>query len=228
MKVSALKARSEDVAPLKAEAVLPLLEESVPDFKTELTYRNPFELVIATILSAQCTDERVNRVTAALFAKYPDAASLAAATQETLEEEIRSTGFYHDKTKRLLGCSRVLVEDFGGEVPRTLEELVSLPGVGRKTANLMLGEAFGQPAVVVDTHVKRVSNRLEITSAQDADVIEVDLQKWLPRKDWWSGSSRLLLHGRYVCLAKKPRCGECVLREICPSAPVLLAKFAPS
>jgi endonuclease-3 len=201
-----------------AEAALPLLEQSIPDYKTELNYRNPFELLIATILSAQCTDERVNRVTAVLFFKYPDGASLAAASTETIEEEIRSTGFYRDKTKRILGCSRALVEDFKGQVPQTLEELVRLPGVGRKTANLMLGEAFKQPAVVVDTHVRRVANRLSLTSSQDADEIELDLQKWLPRKDWWPGSSRLLLHGRYVCLAKKPRCPECLLRGLCPSA----------
>ena len=201
-----------------ASVILPRLAESIPDCKPELDYRNPFELTMATILSAQCTDERVNKVTAELFKKYPDAASLAAADPLVLEEEIKSTGFFRDKTKRLLACSRVLVEDFGGVLPDTMEQLIKLPGVGRKTANLLLGEIFGKPAVVVDTHVRRVSQRLGLTRAEDPEDIEMDLQKWMSSEDWWPGSARILLHGRRVCVAKKPKCGECVLRDLCPSA----------
>ena len=201
---------------LQSDQILPPLAGSIPDYKTELNYRNPYELLMATILSAQCTDERVNAVTATLFPIYPTPAALAAADPAELEGQIRSTGFFRDKTKRLIGCSRALVERFAGQVPRTLEELVSLPGVGRKTANLMLGEAFGQPAVVVDTHVRRVSQRLGLTELEDADEIELQLQSWMHPAQWWPGSSRLLLHGRYTCLAKKPKCPTCVLREICP------------
>jgi endonuclease-3 len=196
--------------------VLPRLAQSIPDYKTELAYSNAFELLMATILSAQCTDERVNKVTPELFRAYPDAKSLAAADPTALEELIRSTGFYRDKAKRLLGCSRALVEKFGSNVPDTLEQLVLLPGVGRKTANLMLGEFFGKPAVVVDTHVRRVSLRLELSQIDDPDLIETDLQGWIPQTQWWPGSSRLLLHGRRICVARKPKCLDCVLNDVCP------------
>ncbi len=196
--------------------VLKRLEESIPDYSTELRYSNPFELVIATILSAQCTDERVNATTPALFARFPTPAALAAADPLEVEELVKSTGFYRNKAKSIMACSATLEADFGGEVPSTMEDLVKLPGVGRKTANLMLGEIFGKPAVVVDTHVKRVAQRLGLTRSSEPEEIEADLQKALPKKSWWPGSSRLLLHGRYVCLAKKPKCAECVIRDLCP------------
>ena len=196
--------------------LLDRLEESIPSARTELNYGNPFELLVATMLSAQCTDERVNATTPALFARFPTPAALAQADPAEVEELVRSTGFYRNKTRSIMACSQELAERFSGGVPQTLEELVSLPGVGRKTANLMLGEAFGQPAVVVDTHVKRVAQRLGLSRSSEPDEIEVDLQQALPRERWWTGSSRLLLHGRYVCLARKPRCAECVLRDLCP------------
>jgi len=196
--------------------LLKRLEQSIPDYSTELRYRNPFELVIATILSAQCTDERVNATTPALFERFPTPAELAAADPAVVEELVKSTGFFRNKTRSIMACSAALDANFGGVVPETMDELVSLPGVGRKTANLILGEVFGKPGVVVDTHVKRVAQRLGLTRSTEPEEIEADLQAALPKKSWWPGSSRLLLHGRYVCVAKKPKCGECVLRDLCP------------
>lgn len=198
------------------DQILERLEKSIPSYQTELRYANPYELLMATILSAQCTDERVNQVTVNLFRRYPDAHALAQADREELEEMIRPTGFYRNKAGSLLKCSAALVERHEGRVPETMEELVKLPGVGRKTANLMLGEAFDQPAVVVDTHVKRTAGRLGLTTREDADAVELDLQHLLPRDQWWPGSSRLLLHGRYVCKARKPDCPRCTLRDLCP------------
>lgn len=201
---------------LPAEDVLALLEGSIPGYETELVHQNPFQLLMATILSAQCTDQRVNQVTPELFRRYPDAAALAAADPEELQELIRPTGFYRNKARSLQQCSAALQQLHGGQVPRTMEQLVELPGVGRKTANLMLGQAFGQPAVVVDTHVKRVAARLGVTQSTEPDRVEQDLQAWMPREGWWPGSSRLLLHGRYVCTARKPRCQDCCLGHLCP------------
>jgi endonuclease-3 len=194
------------------------LQISIPDPKVELKHSSPFELVIATILSAQCTDERVNQVTPLLFARWPGPEQLSLASPEQVEEVVRPTGFYRNKTKSIQACSAHLVDRFGGQVPQTMEELTSLPGVGRKTANLILGECFGKPGIIVDTHVGRVARRLHLTDKQDAEEVEMDLQKLLPKKDWSQGSSRMLLHGRYVCLAKKPRCGDCTLANLCPSA----------
>lgn len=202
----------------QAGEVLQRLRETIPNPAVELKHSNAFELLIATILSAQCTDERVNQVTPALFARWPEPAGLAEASREEVEEMVRPTGFYRNKAKSIQNCSLHLVENFGGQVPNTMEELVSLPGVGRKTANLILGECFGLPGVIVDTHVGRVSRRLGLTDKQEAEEVEMDLQKLLPKKDWSSGSSRLLLHGRYVCLAKKPRCADCCLASLCPTA----------
>ncbi len=201
----------------RATEVLKRLLISVPDPSVELKHSSPFQLVIATILSAQCTDERVNQVTPVLFGRWPDPESLAEAAVEQVEEVVRPTGFYRNKARSIQACSQHLVDRFGGAVPQTMEELVSLPGVGRKTANLILGECFGKPGIIVDTHVGRVARRLHLTDKEDAGEVEIDLQKLLPKKDWSHGSSRLLLHGRYVCLAKKPRCLDCCLASLCPS-----------
>lgn len=203
----------------RASQILARLSETIPDTSCELRHSNAWELLMATILSAQCTDERVNQVTPVLFNRWPEAESLAGAVREEVEEVIRPTGFYRNKARSIQECSAALMERFGGAVPRTLEELVTLPGVGRKTANLILGECFGVPGVIVDTHVKRVSARLGLTTSEDPVEIEQDLMKLLPKKEWSDGSSRLLLHGRYVCLAKKPKCDECILSALCPSAP---------
>lgn len=183
--------------------------------RVELAHRSPWELLVATILSAQCTDRRVNQVTPALFARYRTARAIAQAKPAELEALIKPTGFYKNKAKHLIGCGRTLTERFHGEVPMTMEELTALPGVGRKTANVILGAAFGRPAVVVDTHVKRVANRLSLTSSDDPERIEQDLQRAFPQDQWTGVSQRLLLHGRYVCLARTPRCGGCALYDLC-------------
>jgi endonuclease-3 len=181
----------------------------------ELMHHSPWELLAATILSAQCTDRRVNQVTPALFERYRTPLDIARAKPAELEALIKPTGFYKNKAKHLIGCGRALTERFHGEVPRTMEELTSLPGVGRKTANVILGAAFGQPAVVVDTHVKRVANRLTLTSSNDPERIERDLQGAFPQHQWTGVSQRLLLHGRYVCLARAPQCAGCALYDLC-------------
>jgi endonuclease-3 len=193
------------------------LHRLYPDADCELRHENPLELLVATILSAQSTDVRVNRVTEELFAKYKTAADYAAADPDAFEQEIRSTGFYRNKTKLVLGAAKRLVEAYGGEVPDTMEDLVTLPGVARKTANLVLGTAFGKPTgVVVDTHVRRLSGRLGLSRQKDPNKIERDLMEALPRKEWIFAGHALILHGRRVCKAKKPRCGECDLAGVCP------------
>lgn len=181
----------------------------------ELTHRSPWELLVATILSAQCTDQRVNQVTPALFKHYPTPLAMAKAAPTELETLIRSTGFYKSKAKNLIGCARAVSVQFEGHVPNTMEELTSIPGVGRKTANVLLGGAFGKPGVVVDTHVKRVANRLALTHSSDPEQIERDLQSMYPQTQWTEVSQRLLLHGRYVCLARKPRCLVCPIYDVC-------------
>jgi endonuclease-3 len=208
-------------AALKKQArdVERLLRKAYPDAKCELDYRNAFELAAATILSAQCTDKRVNMVTPALFARFPDAVALAAADIHEVEEIIKSTGFFHNKAKSLVGMARALVAYHRGEVPRTMDDLVVLPGIGRKTANVVLGNAFGvNEGVVVDTHVARVSARLGLTRETDPVKIEHALMPLFPRESWTLLSHLLIWHGRRVCDAKKPRCSQCVLRRICPSA----------
>ena len=192
------------------------LARSMPTIHVELAHRDPWELLVATILSAQCTDRRVNQVTPALFARYRCPADYAHARIAELEHLIRPTGFFKSKAKHLVRCGREITERFGGVVPQTMEALTSLPGVGRKTANVVLGNAFGKPAVIVDTHVKRVANRLGLTRSLAPDVIEQDLQKQLPQTEWTRGSQRLLLHGRYVCLARKPKCATCAIYDDCP------------
>jgi endonuclease-3 len=181
----------------------------------ELAHHSAWELLVATILSAQCTDRRVNQVTPTLFKRYRTPLDFAQAKPAELEALIKPTGFYKSKARHLIGCGRALAERFHGLVPATMEELTSLPGVGRKTANVILGAAFGQPAVVVDTHVKRVANRLSLASSEDPDRIENDLQRTFPQSQWTGLSQRLLLHGRYVCLARSPQCGTCALYDLC-------------
>jgi endonuclease-3 len=192
------------------------LTGSMPKARMELDHRSPWELLVATILSAQCTDQRVNQVTPKLFERYPTAADLAAARLADVEQIIRSTGFFKSKAKNIVGCSRVVATQFKGKVPETIEELVTLPGVGRKTANVLLGNVFGRPAIIVDTHVKRVSNRLGLTRSDDPDRIEEDLQRLLPSAQWTEVSQRLLLHGRYVCTARAPQCRQCSIYTLCP------------
>lgn len=182
----------------------------------ELDHRSPWELLVATILSAQCTDQRVNQVTPPLFRRYPGPAELAAANLPELEQFIRSTGFFKSKAKHLIACGKVMTERFNGQVPQTMDELITLPGVGRKTANVILGNAFGQPSVVVDTHVKRVAKRLGLTKSDNPDRVEQDLQQLVPKSLWTAVSQRLLLHGRYICLARKPQCLTCPVYRHCP------------
>jgi endonuclease-3 len=196
--------------------LLARLDKEFPRPKTALRFTTPLELLVATILSAQCTDERVNQVTKTLFTRYRSAQDFARAERGELERLIHSTGFYKAKAKNLIECGRALVDRFGGQVPRTMEELVTLPGVGRKTANVVLGNCFGIPSIVVDTHVKRVSQRLGLVATDDPDKIELELQKLFPRKSWTKGSHQLLLHGRHVCTARLPQCPECAVNPLCP------------
>ena len=187
----------------------------MPKSRVELAHRSPWELLVATILSAQCTDQRVNQVTPALFKRYKTASELADATLPELEAIIRSTGFFKSKARNLVQCGHAVSTRFGGQVPDRMEDLVTLPGVGRKTANVLLGQAFGRPAIVVDTHVKRVANRLKLTGSDDPAHIEEDLQGLLPSSQWTGFSQRLLLHGRYVCIARKPLCSRCPIYDDC-------------
>jgi len=198
--------------------VLKRLEASIPDPKMELTYQSPFELLVATVLSAQTTDRMVNRVTPALFGRYPDPKALAAANLADLEEILRPTGFFHRKALHVRELAAALLQKFDGRVPDRMDDLVTLPGVGRKTASVVLAHAFHKPAIFVDTHVGRVCRRLGWTRSDDPEKIEQTLSELLPRDLWIDSASRLLLHGRYICLAKNPLCGQCVLSDICPSA----------
>ena len=195
--------------------ILEHLQKSIPDPRVALDSSNPLELLVATILSAQCTDERVNQVTPNLFARYRTAEDFAKADQAELEALIKSTGFYKSKARHLIGCGKTLVATFQGQVPGTMDALTTLPGVGRKTANVLLGSYFGKPAVVVDTHVKRVANRLDLTSSQDPTKIEEDLQSLMPPSQWTMGTQRLLLHGRHVCQARMPNCDRCSIYDEC-------------
>ena len=202
----------------RAREVVRRLADEYSDARCALAHENAFQLLVATILSAQCTDEMVNKVTPALFARYPDAEALAAADMADLEAMIKPTGFFRSKATSLVGMSRALVERFGGEVPDRLDDLVTLPGVGRKTANVVLGVWFGRPGITVDTHVGRLARRLGLTSEDDPVKAEADLMRLWPRKDWTDTSLRLILHGRQVCVSRRPRCAVCVMNEFCPSA----------
>src|ERR1051325_4080672 len=195
------------------------LRRMYPKAKCSLDFTNAFELLIATILSAQSTDVRVNIVTKSLFRKYPTAEVMAKASQVEMERDVKQTGFFRNKAKAVIAASQAIVERHGGEVPRTMEELTALPGVGRKTANVVLSNAFKTPVgVVVDTHVTRVSGRLGLTKSSDPVEIEQDLMKLLPQKEWTAFSHRLIYHGRQICVARKPKCAECDLNDVCPSA----------
>jgi endonuclease-3 len=199
--------------------VVARLKAEYPDARTELDWQSPLELLVATVLSAQTTDVHVNRVTQTLFAKYHTAEDYAHAEPSELEEDIRPTGFYRNKARSLRNMAAALVEEHGGEVPSTMRELVALPGVGRKTANVVLGNAFGvDEGIVVDTHVRRVSGRLGLTENEDPVKIERDLMQVVPGEDWTVFSHLLILHGRRTCKARKPDCPNCVLNDICPSA----------
>jgi endonuclease-3 len=200
----------------KARRMLAILRQTYPQARCALHFANPFQLLVATILSAQCTDVQVNRVTPALFARYPDSSALAAADLQEVEELVRSTGFFRNKARSLVGCARMLEEHSAGEVPWSLDELVELPGVGRKTANVVLGNAYDIPAMVVDTHVKRLSRRFGWTTENDPDKIERDLCALLPKKDWTLAGHLLIHHGRQICKAPIPHCSICPLQELCP------------
>jgi len=200
----------------RARRIVRKLARAYPDAQTELRFESPFELLVATILSAQCTDEKVNQVTRELFARYGSPEKLAAADAEEIEAIVRPTGFYRQKTKSIQAAAAGLVDRFDGEVPRELEALTSLRGVARKTANVVRGAGFGLPGLAVDTHVKRVSGRLELTAHDDPVKIEQDLTALLPEKEWTAYSLRTILHGRRVCTARAPRCEACPLRDECP------------
>jgi endonuclease-3 len=199
--------------------VIALLEKEHPDAKIALHYTNPLELLVATVLSAQCTDERVNMVTKALFQKYPKVEDYANADLKALEQDIRSTGFYRNKAKNIKKCCQLLVEKYNSQVPRTMEELLELPGVARKTANIVLSNAYGVvEGVAVDTHVRRLAQRLGLTENDDPAKIELDLMNIVPRDKWMRITDLLIFHGRRICVARKPKCDACVLNKICPSA----------
>jgi endonuclease-3 len=203
----------------RTEKIIKLLKRAHPDAHCALNHSNPFELLIATILSAQCTDERVNIVTPNLFRKYRKPEDYLNVPAAELQEDIRTTGFFRNKTKSIQGACKMLVEDFGGEVPSTMEELLKLPGVARKTANVVLGVGYEiAEGIVVDTHVNRVSHRLGLTKQKDAGKIEEDLMELVPRKDWIIFAHLLIFHGRRICKARRPLCEECVLEKLCPSS----------
>jgi endonuclease-3 len=206
-------------APVRAPQILSRLRAAYPDARCALEHRTPFELLCATILSAQCTDARVNLVTPALFAAYPTASALAQARPADVEEIVKSTGFFRNKTRSLIGMAQALVADHGGEVPRTMDQLRVLPGVGRKTANVILGNAYQiNEGITVDTHVARLSRLLGLTRESDPVKIEQDLMPLFPRDQWALLSHLLIFHGRQVCIARRPRCGDCVLSDLCPSS----------
>jgi endonuclease-3 len=196
--------------------ILARLDKMYPNATCALIHRTPWELLVATILSAQCTDRRVNEVTPGLFAKYPTPADFAAVKPEVLANDIRSTGFFNNKAKSIVGAAKRVVSEFGGEVPRTMEEMLTIPGAARKTANVVLGTAYGiTSGIVVDTHVIRVANRLDLTRNIDPGKIEQDLMKIIPREKWILFSHQVVLHGRALCAARKPKCAECDLNELC-------------
>jgi endonuclease III len=213
---SVAPARGTD--PARVASILEKLDEAYPDVTCALKHANPFQLLISTILSAQCTDVRVNEVTATLFPKYPNPKAFAYADPNELEKDIRPTGFFRNKTKSIIGASKKILEEFHGDVPKTMEELLTLPGVARKTANVVLGTAFQiASGVVVDTHVQRLSNRLDLTKNTDPKKIEQDLIKIVPQNRWILFSHQLIWHGRRICQARKPRCIECNLEPLCYS-----------
>jgi endonuclease-3 len=211
----------------RAIEILIRLKRLYPSATCTLNYETPVQLLVATILSAQCTDERVNQVTPELFRRFPDAVSLASANLEDIENIVRSTGFYRNKAKNIQAACRMITQEFGGQVPKRMEELLKLPGVARKTANVVLAHAYDIHAgVTVDTHVKRLSNRLGLTEHTDPIRIERDLMRLLPQEDWEHWSIRLIYHGRAICQARKPLCDDCILADLCPSAQLSRSKLA--
>jgi endonuclease-3 len=215
-RASASKSKAPGTNPQRVSAILQKLDDAYPDVTCALVHEDPFQLLISTILSAQCTDETVNRVTKTLFAKYRAPRDFAYANPAELEQDIRPTGFFRNKTKSIMGAGKKIAEEFGGEVPRTMDELLTLPGVARKTANVVLGTAFGIAAgVVVDTHVTRLSNRLDLSRNSDPKKIEQDLMQIIPQEKWVLFSHQLIWHGRRVCQARKPKCAECNLDPLC-------------
>ena len=204
----------------RAARVAELLnEEYGTNLHTYLEYNTPWQLLFATILSAQCTDDRVNMVTRELYKKYTSVKDFAEADENELMKDIFSTGFYRNKAKNIIACAKVLLEEYGGEVPSDIDLLVKLPGVGRKTANVVRGNIYNEPSIVVDTHVKRVSRLLGLTASDDPVKVEFDLMKVLPKEQWILFNIQVIAHGRKVCIARRPKCSECVLREVCKSAP---------
>jgi endonuclease III len=204
--------------PKRVAAILAKLDEAYPTATCELKHENAFQLLISTILSAQCTDVRVNQVTETLYKKYPNAEAFAHANPSELEQEIRPTGFFRNKTKSIMGASKGIIDNFSGQVPRTMEEILTLPGVARKTANVVLGTAYGiASGIVVDTHVIRLSRRLDLTKHEDPKKIEEDLMRVIPKEKWITFSHQLIWHGRRVCVARKPRCIDCNLESLCYS-----------
>jgi endonuclease-3 len=214
------KARTQrgDLAPERIAAILKALDEAYPNAVCALTHRSPWELLVATILSAQCTDVRVNMVTPELFKRFPTPAAMAKAPLPELEDLIRTTGFFRNKAKSIKGAAQAITERFGGKVPQTLDELITVPGAARKTANVVLGVSFGKAeGVVVDTHVFRISRRLDLTKSETAEKVEQDLMRILPRDKWISFSHQVIHHGRKVCVARNPKCRECNLEQLCHS-----------
>lgn len=200
-----------------ARAIYRILTKTYPEVRCELDFKNPLQLLVAVVLSAQCTDKRVNAITPALFKKYKSAKDYAKAPLPEIEQFIYSAGFYHAKARHLKGLGRKIVEEFGGEVPATIEDLVTLPGVGRKTANVVLGHAFGIPGITVDTHFGRLSRRFEWSSSMDPVKVEREVGLLIPEKEWTNLSQRMIWHGRRICHSRKPACGACPLAKICPS-----------
>jgi endonuclease-3 len=210
------KPKTKAARAARIDVILKTLNEMYPDATCALIHRSPWELLVATILSAQCTDRRVNAVTPELFAKYPTPRDFAAARQEVLANDIRSTGFFNNKAKSLIGAAKRIVNEFGGKVPRTMEELLTVPGAARKTANVVLGTAYNiASGIVVDTHVQRISRRLDLTKETDPIKIEQDLIKIIPRDRWILFSHQVILHGRALCVARNPKCAECKLNPVC-------------
>jgi endonuclease-3 len=213
----------------RVRKIIPILRRAYPDSRTALDYSNPLQILVATILSAQCTDKKVNEITPGLFRKYPTAADFAAADPQVLEEEIRPTGFFRNKTKSIIGASRRIVEAYGGRVPDSMQELLTLPGVARKTANIVLSSVFGRAeGIAVDTHVKRLAGRLGLSRKKDPDKIEQDLLKIVPREAWLDFNYLLVNHGRELCPARKPKCLECPVKRLCPSAEKIIRSGGPA
>lgn len=217
-KTARLKGTNKDLAPERIAAILKGLDEAYPEVECALTHHSPWELLVATILSAQCTDVRVNMVTPELFRRFPTPQAMSKATLPQLEELVRTTGFFRNKAKSIQGAARKVVEEFGGKVPQTLTELITIPGAARKTANVVLGVCFGKAeGVVVDTHVFRIARRLGITTGETAEKVEQDLMRILPQDRWIAFSHQLIHHGRQVCDARKPKCDRCNLEQLCHS-----------